>query len=145
MNNPKYIVIHHSKSYDQVVRDFEAIRHYHVDVRGWDDIGYHFIIERVESQIQILRGRDVYKEGAHALGFNSVSIGICVVGDYDLRSWDVPKVQKLIDLVKALRLTFNIDRDKVIGHRETYELRGLAQEKSCPGSMIYMSDVRMAV
>lgn len=145
MNNPKYIIIHHSKSTDYIVRDFRALKKYHVEVKGWDDIAYHYVIERVEESVQIINGRKPYKEGAHALGFNSVSLGICVVGDYDLYGWDIPKIQKLIELVKALRMIFDIPRDKVIGHRETYGIRGMAQQKTCPGKKIFMEDLRMAV
>ena len=145
INRPQFIVIHHSKSPDNIVRNFDEIKKYHIEVRGFENIGYHKIIERIGDRYEIVSGRNLWDHGAHALGFNTISIGICVVGDYDLYPIPLPMAQRLIKLIKALQLTFNIKNDKVIGHRETYGLRGLAQEKTCPGKMVYMEDIRQSL
>lgn len=39
--------------------------------------GYHFVIRR-DGRVEI--GRDLLAQGAHAYGWNDVSIGICLVG-----------------------------------------------------------------
>ncbi len=68
-------VIHHTASPDWSV---ERLRKIHVEERGWDDVGYHFIIRKDGS---IEKGRDIHKQGAHAKGRNN-RIGIALTG-YD--------------------------------------------------------------
>lgn len=58
----------------------EEIRAWHVDERGWSDIGYHYVIRR-NGRIEL--GRDLGDVGAHVRGYNSVSVGICLVGGID--------------------------------------------------------------
>jgi hypothetical protein len=86
MNRPAWIVIHHSLSPDGVTRDWDAIRRYHVETNGWNDIGYHAGIERVSGVLTTQKGRDDLVIGAHCkeIGMNSISIGICVVGNFDI-------------------------------------------------------------
>lgn len=45
--------------------------------RGFDGIGYHFLV-RLDGTVE--PGRPLEKIGAHCLGHNSHSIGICYVG-----------------------------------------------------------------
>ena len=58
----------------------ETIRSWHVKGRGWSDIGYHFVIE-LDGQVK--EGRPMHRSGAHTLGQNATSIGICYVGGID--------------------------------------------------------------
>ncbi|MCK5612283.1 N-acetylmuramoyl-L-alanine amidase [Candidatus Pacearchaeota archaeon] len=48
--------------------------------RGWDDIGYHRIIRRDGT---IEDGRMLQVIGAHTLGENHDSVGVCMVGGID--------------------------------------------------------------
>lgn len=48
--------------------------------KGWKGIGYHFVMRRGGV---IETGRAVNQVGAHVEGWNSVSIGICLVGGID--------------------------------------------------------------
>lgn len=59
-------------------KDFtvEDIRRWHKG-RGWKDIGYHYVIYRDGS---IHKGRNEEQTGAHCLGQNRDSIGICYIG-----------------------------------------------------------------
>jgi hypothetical protein len=62
-----------------------AICSYHVDVRGWHDIGYNTLID---SSGRIWEGRggglDQPVRGAHAAGFNSTSVGVAFIGDHNV-------------------------------------------------------------
>ena len=71
-----YIVIHCSATKPSMDVDAETIRNWHVNERGWRDIGYHKVIKRNGD---VEDGRDVRDSGAHAAGYNSKSVGVCMV------------------------------------------------------------------
>lgn len=47
--------------------------------RNWNDIGYHWVIDR---DGHVLAGRDEDVPGAHVRGRNSGTIGICLLGGF---------------------------------------------------------------
>lgn len=84
----KLAVVHHSVSSNsyspgQVPSIIRGIQAYHMDGRGWDDIGYNFVVDRYGG---IWEGRgggaDRPVVGAHASGFNTASVGVMVLGDF---------------------------------------------------------------
>lgn len=74
------IIIHCSATPPDMNIGADQIREWHVQGNGWDDIGYHWVIRRGGT---IDAGRDEAVQGAHAYGYNSNSIGICLVGGVD--------------------------------------------------------------
>ena len=60
-----------------------GIQLFHVKGNGWNDIGYNFLVDRFGT---IYEGRfggvDRNVIGAHALGFNTESVGIALLGTY---------------------------------------------------------------
>jgi N-acetyl-anhydromuramyl-L-alanine amidase AmpD len=52
------------------------IEEWHV-AKGWTAIGYHFVIRR-DGRLEL--GRPMLDIGAHVEGFNSHSVGVCMVG-----------------------------------------------------------------
>jgi uncharacterized protein with LGFP repeats len=84
-----FVVIHHTGGrvdYEpcESAAIVRAIHAYHVLARGWNDIGYNFL---VDAYGQVFEGRaggvDRNVVGAHALGFNQVSVGIALIGRHD--------------------------------------------------------------
>tara|TARA_R110000737_G_scaffold72378_1_gene100876 strand:+ start:3107 stop:3613 length:507 start_codon:yes stop_codon:yes gene_type:complete len=57
----------------------DEIRRWHVEDRGWSDIGYHMIIDRDGTRA---RGRAEDRVGAHVRGRNTNSLGVSLVGGY---------------------------------------------------------------
>lgn len=55
------------------------IRQWHKE-QGWLDVGYHYIIRRDGT---VEAGRDEGSVGSHARGYNSTSVGVCLVGGID--------------------------------------------------------------
>ena len=55
--------------------------------RGWSGIGYHFVIYLDGS---VHKGRSIDKIGAHTIGKNTNSIGVCYIGgcNADMRAKD---------------------------------------------------------
>ena len=71
------LIVHCSATREGDDVSVETIKRWHVEGRGWSDIGYHFYID-IEGNI--FKGRDIAKMGAHCKGYNRNSIGICYCG-----------------------------------------------------------------
>jgi N-acetylmuramoyl-L-alanine amidase len=138
---PENIIIHHSLTKDSRTVSWGAIKNYHVNELGWRDIGYHFGIEDIDGQVQILTGRMMDETGAHCSqeGMNRKSIGICLVGNYDSDPVP-PKIwHQAVRLSATLCRIFGIHADRVYGHRR------FAGYKSCPGKNFDMDRFRADV
>ncbi len=146
--NPQYIIIHHSLTKDAIVADWEAIRKYHKEVNGWSDIGYHYGIERVGKGILLQVGRPESEPGAHTkeMHMNSKSLGICVVGNFDLAPPGLEVMRFLAEIARRKVAEYGIPAQAVLGHREVGATAGFdwrrGQYKSCPGSHFNMDILR---
>lgn len=143
--NPKFLIIHHSLTKDGTAVSWGAIRKYHMDVKKWTDIGYSYGVELVGAHYEILKGRMDNEDGAHCLGFNDNSLSICLVGDFDAWSPPIPQLNLLRKLCRSLIEIYGIKPENVLGHRETYPLRGVPVEKTCPGSSMDMAAFRLTL
>jgi hypothetical protein len=147
-----------------------AIYTYHVQGRGWDDIGYNFLVDsdgriyegryaRPYAQGEIPTGEDAMGYGvvgAQVSGLNAGSMGISVIGDYT----NVDPTSKAMDAVRRM-LAWKADRHdidplgadpftasdgtartfpNIAGHRD-------ADQTACPGNRLYplLPDVRQQV
>ena len=70
------IFIHCSAS-DNPDYNLEAIRKDHVENRGWDDIGYHYFVDK---NGRWKKGRDLERDPAAQYGHNKNTIAICFAG-----------------------------------------------------------------
>lgn len=140
--NPTKIIIHHSATADYDTVSWGAIRRYHIDVNGWKDIGYHYGIELVGDEYEIFKGRMDSETGAHCIGFNDNSLGICLIGDFDKYPPNDRQIYLLKRLVFSLMGIYGIRAGDVLGHRETYAILGVPVEKTCPGKAFDMEAFR---
>ena len=93
------IIIHCSATPEGKDVTVEQIRRWHVNHRGWKDIGYHFVIYRNGT---ISPGRDINVAGAHCLRHNAHSIGVCYVGGTTADSTRTPKDTRTPEQKRAL-------------------------------------------
>jgi N-acetylmuramoyl-L-alanine amidase len=112
------LVIHCAATHADMDIGAKEIRKWHVEERGWADIGYHVIIRR-DGKIE--KGRPINQVGAHAIGFNSTSIGICMVGGQDRKgkeenNFTADQWATLLRVVRTLMIVYPIT--KVVGHRD---------------------------
>lgn len=137
----EYLVIHHSWSADKGTLDWTAIRKYHIEENGWDDIGYHFGIEKVNNDYAILTGRHRDVVGAHCLekGMNKKSLGICVIGNYDPAPPPQEAMDMLVTLCVGLCREYELTVDKIVPHHE------YASYKTCPGTKFPMDELKKRV
>jgi N-acetylmuramoyl-L-alanine amidase len=112
MRSINLIVIHHSAS--PLSTTLADVDRWHRE-RGFDRVGYHFLIE---ADGVLRRGRPLDVVGAHAKGRNTGSIGICVAGDNTKfgSEWTPAQKVTLRSLVETLT-TIYPDSD-VRGHRD---------------------------
>jgi len=136
----EFLVIHHSLTKDYRTVSWQAIRRYHKNVLEWDDIGYHYGIEKVNDHIEALIGRPTYQDGAHTRGYNHNTIGICIVGNWDK---DQPTNRILTYAIKRVVVPILLTKPdplehvaKVVGHNY------FNPAKSCPGQLFDMNDFR---
>ena len=137
----KNIIVHGSESIFGCVNE---IRRWHIE-RGFRDVGYHFIImnsyprhkmkyNSCSGSIEIgrmLDGDDILEEnevGAHALGYNDKSIGVCLIGKDG--QYSSTQIRSLLWLLQDIMKQFNLTPECILGHYET--AHGKRQGKTCP-------------
>lgn len=120
METVKYIIIHAADTPADMDIGAKEIRGWHVNENGWRDIGYHYVIRRDGT---LERGRDESVPGAHAVGHNIHSIGVCMVGGMPDCNYTAAQWSCLESLVRDLLSRY--PKSKVIGHRDV-------SEKPCP-------------
>ncbi|MGQ9851624.1 MAG: peptidoglycan recognition protein family protein [Aggregatilineaceae bacterium] len=98
------VVIHHSVLYESDdLSTMRAIQDQHMDLRGWADIAYHF---GVGQSGQVFEGRSLAVRGTHVEGFNTGSVGVVFLGNFQVNyptSLQLEAGRRLIDWL-ALRL-----------------------------------------
>jgi N-acetylmuramoyl-L-alanine amidase len=80
--------------------------------RGWNDIGYHYVIRR-NGEIECGRMESV--QGAHCPPVNKTSIGVAWVG---LTKPTSQQTASLLKLTRELMLRYGVHIDRVLGHNE---------------------------
>lgn len=86
--------------------------------RGFNDIGYHYVIRR-DGRVE--KGRADNVAGAHVQGFNSVSLGVCLVGGVDAKgqpdaNYTPLQYEALERLLITLQRTY--PTAEILGHRD---------------------------
>lgn len=151
----RHLVVHHSAGsntdtdYINVVRNIYL---YHLNQNGWDDIGYNYLIAQDGT---IFKGRDAKGAGdeddilgAHFCAKNTGTMGVCLLGNYELvkptletleslttlLTWKCAKENLLPDDMELHPATGGpnaVYQKHIIGHRN-----GCATE--CPGDSTYL-------
>lgn len=116
--NLNKIIIHCSATPEGRDVGADEIRRWHMADRGFKDIGYHFVV-RLDGRIE--PGRPINKIGAHCLGQNSSSIGICYAGglNKNFKPADTRTPQQKSSLTALIsKLKQRFPKAVVYGHRD---------------------------
>lgn len=114
---------------------WEGIRDYHVGQRGWSDIGYHY---GVGPEGSVWRLRPVTRSGAHVLSRNRHTVGVVLLGNYDVEDPMANGLPVAAQVVRVLVERFKLKAEHIRFHREF-------QDKTCPGTKIDLAEFRKMV
>lgn len=122
------IIIHCAATQPDMDIGVKEIREWHKK-KGWSDIGYHYVIRRNGV---IEDGRPVNKIGAHVVGYNRGSIGVCLIGGIDHEANAVPNftVKQWRTLAQMMRgFKAQLPKVTIHGHNEF-------SNKACPSFLV---------
>jgi N-acetylmuramoyl-L-alanine amidase len=128
-NNPNLLILHHAEA---SICTIEDIHKWHLN-NGWCGVGYHFFVRKDGS---IYRGRPENVIGAHCLGYNTNSLGVCAEGAYMTETMPEAQKQAIIELGKYLCSKYGIQNIK--GHKEL-------NPTDCPGINYPLNNIRQAI
>lgn len=119
MNTPEYIIVHHTGGTDKNPladtshHTFKIVDDYHKSL-GWGGIGYHYFIE---LDGKVTQGRKDNADGAHTIGYNKKSLGICLAGNFDATMPSPAQINALTALLKQKTAQYSIPPAKIVPHR----------------------------
>ena len=134
----RHIVLHHTASSAGSV---ESVHEAHIG-RGWDGIGYHFLIGNGkgmdDGEIQsTFRWREQI-HGAHAKSpnneYNEYGIGICLVGNFEETDPSDAQLASVKRLVSVLKHEYQLTEAQVIAHRDV-------KATACPGKNFPIGEI----
>ncbi len=113
-------------SWNAAVAHVHQAQDLHKRVRGWSDVGYHYMID---WKGRIFQGRPVDRLGAHTEGNNRGSIGVVLLGDFSRQRPPLEQVASLKTLMRWLISVHGISPKRIQGHHQfKYTL--------CPGKSL---------
>lgn len=157
--NTKAIFVHHTAGTNayacsQSASIVRGVFLYHVKSNGWNDIGYHFLVDKCGTVFEGRAGGvDKPVLGAHTYGFNTATSSISVLGNYSTAAANAAVRQSVakvaawklglygINPAGTVVLTSGADNGKyklgqkvtfhrISGHRDGYPTE-------CPGQNLY--------
>lgn len=133
-NSVPYVFIHHTAGAEcnttaSCMSQMRGIQNFHMDSRGWSDIGYSFLIG---GDGNLYEGRGFNVQGAHTSGYNSVGYGISFIGDFTSK----------LPTSGAQNAYFRAVNDCLLPQRKistSYQMYGHRQPgtTACPGDTLY--------
>lgn len=131
-----FIVIHCSATPARMDVDIATVAEWHKE-RGFTTVGYHYFIKR-DGTLQ--EGRGLYDIGAHVVGFNHCSVGVCMAGGMDDENKNPQNnfTKAQWDTLSHILNQFHEEFPKavIVGHRD------LNPDKACPSFSVseYLDD-----
>lgn len=141
MDGVRILTFHHSgdpkpfttSDFGETAQHLEYVREYHRD-RNFNDIGYHFAIDRAGRVWQL---RSLRFQGQHVRYNNEHNIGVVVLGNFDLQAMTIQQKEKVKTFGSLLRKQYSLPISRVYTHQEIVKTE-------CPGDNMqpYMLAIR---
>ena len=106
------------------------IQAFHMNVRGWCDIGYNYLVSR---DGRVWRGRGAVTVGAHVANANTGNVGISFMGTHTTTSATATQLCSAARVLARLHQDYRgltLSRTEVKGHRQY-------GGTTCPGNALY--------
>ena len=116
------VAIHHSAIPLFTNETMRSVQDLHMDTNQWADIGYHYAVDKDGI---LYEGRDIRVRGASVAGFNTGTIGVVVMGNFEVDSPLEVQLTSLQTLVNWLATTYTLSH--LAAHHE------FNPESVCPG------------
>ena len=94
--NTDFIILHHAAAKVCSADDIHRIH----QSNGWSGIGYHYFVRKDGT---VFSGRPVGKIGAHCIGKNSESVGVCFEGNFEKEEMPVTQFEAGKELIAYLK------------------------------------------
>ncbi len=143
-HSPFRLTQHHTagsrvSSLSQGISEMQFIQDFHQNGRGWQDIGYHFL---VDDAGRLYEGVPQDFRGTHVGGNNTGNVGISYMGNLDISGENpTPEaLESLISMWSWLAFNYSITPDSLFGHRDY-------NSTACPGNNLYpeIPDMRAGI
>jgi uncharacterized protein with LGFP repeats len=151
------VVVHHTVNSNDYSRTdapavVRSILAYHTQSQGWCDIGYNFLVDRFGRIYEGRRGGiRLPVRGAHAGDYNTDTVGISMIGDYD----KVPPTRRLKNaMVRLIGWRLGTSYTPIYGRTRINDRRlphimphGNVMSTACPGRYGYalLAELRQRV
>lgn len=131
------VAVHHTAGREGT-QTWDAIRRYHMEDRGWRDIGYHYGIGQWgRGEFVIMIGRPLADAGAHVKNYNSSSIGVVFEGNFEDEQPHQQQLELGAQCITDLCARYRLTAQDVKGHREF-----MGAQTACPGRLFPISTLR---
>lgn len=122
----KYIILHHRAGNG----DAESIHSLHLK-QGYTGIGYHFYVRKDGS---VYRCRPIDTVGAHCIGKNNMSVGVCFEGNFENEKMSDAQIKAGQELVSYLKSIY--PKAEVKRHKDLYAT-------ACPGKNFQFEKIKV--
>ncbi len=121
------VVIHHAAFYEgDDLATLREIDRLHREDRGWADIAYHYLIGKGGA---IYEGRPINVRGTHTAGYNTGTVGVCLLGNFMTEYPTEAALRATLDLLVWLAADLGLTH--LAGHRE------FNPDTECPGTFLF--------
>ena len=122
---PKYLIIHHSggtnanpladsSNYTPAMCNADHKISFNMLSSLGSYVGYQYFIDKAGN---VTQHRKDTEEGAHTKGYNKISIGICLAGNFDATLPTEAQITSLRTLQKKKMLEYGIPLANIVPHR----------------------------
>ena len=120
------LIVHHSSFYEaDGLATLREVQRLHREERMWADIGYHFLID-IDGTIY--EGRELAARGVHTGGYNTGSVGVCLLGDFRFVAPAAAQWEGTVSLGRWLVAELAVSH--LAGHRQ------FNASTECPGAAL---------
>lgn len=140
----QYLVVHHSGTREGNARYFD---YYHRKVRGMENgLAYHFVIgngvDSGDGEIEVGSRWTRQIQGGHVKGeaLNEISIGVCLVGNFEETRPSKAQIIALVELVRYINQRCGRAQPEFLMHREIN-----VRHTACPGKKFPMKELRALI